>query len=172
MAENSDRESSRLVRLDAGNGAEVSTPAAQKETRALFGLDAEALAEVMEEAGEPKWRGGQLAKALYRQRVAEIPSISTFSKELREKLAEKGWAVGRPRIAQVFKSVDGTERYLVECGGGDRNSERQTVETVWMPEGDEGEAGDGSEDEREDKAGGRWRRAMRRSARTIGTACA
>jgi 23S rRNA (adenine2503-C2)-methyltransferase len=48
--------------------------------------------------------------------------------------------VGRPRIAQVFKSVDGTERYLVQ-GQGDGG---QTVETVWMPEGDGGETGDGS----------------------------
>jgi len=52
----------------------------------------------------------------------------------------QGWEVGRPEIAQVFKSVDGTERYLVQ-GGGDG---RETVEAVWMPEGDEGETGDGS----------------------------
>jgi 23S rRNA (adenine2503-C2)-methyltransferase len=37
--------------------------------------------------------------------------------------------------------VDGTERYLVQCTG----EEQQTVETVWMPEGDDGESGDGSE---------------------------
>jgi len=37
--------------------------------------------------------------------------------------------------------VDGTERYLVECPGG----EGLTVETVWMPEGDDGETGDGSD---------------------------
>jgi 23S rRNA (adenine2503-C2)-methyltransferase len=35
--------------------------------------------------------------------------------------------------------VDGTERYLIRFGDG------QTVETVWMPEGDGGEQGDGSE---------------------------
>jgi 23S rRNA (adenine2503-C2)-methyltransferase len=135
--------------------------------QALFGLDGEALAEVMVAAGEPRWRGKQLAEAIYRQRVAEISSISTSSKELREKLMEAGWAVGRPGIAQVFKSVDGTERYLVECGGPDGKLDRQTVETVWMPEGDDGEAGDGSEDQaesedkdgREDKGGRRWRRA-------------
>ena len=36
-------------------------------------------------------------------------------------------------------SSDGTVRYLVACADG------QSVETVWMPEGDGGEAGDGSE---------------------------
>jgi 23S rRNA (adenine2503-C2)-methyltransferase len=108
----------------------------------LFGLDEEALAEVVAAVGEPRWRGKQLAEAMYSQRVGEVSSISTLSKELRERLKTAGWEVGRPRIAQVFKSVDGTERYLVECGGADR----QTVETVWMPEGDDGEAGDGSEE--------------------------
>jgi 23S rRNA (adenine2503-C2)-methyltransferase len=46
--------------------------------------------------------------------------------------------MGRPRIGQVFQSVDGTERYLVQTQDG------VAVETVWMPEGDGGEAGDGS----------------------------
>ena len=52
---------------------------------------------------------------------------------------EAGWEVGRPRIGQVFRSEDGTERYLVESQDG------ITVETVWMPEGDDGENGDGSD---------------------------
>jgi 23S rRNA (adenine2503-C2)-methyltransferase len=125
----------------------VSTGAAEEGPQALFGLEGDALAEVMVTAGEPRWRGKQLAEAIYSQRVAEISSISTLSKGLREKLAKSGWVVGRPRIAQAFKSVDGTERYLVECAGPGQDSDRQTVETVWMPEGDDGEAGDGSEDE-------------------------
>jgi 23S rRNA (adenine2503-C2)-methyltransferase len=57
---------------------------------------------------------------------------------------------------QVFRSSDGTERYLV---GGQANpsGSPDTVETVWMPEGDEGETGDGSEDA---IGGGRgWQRA-------------
>ena len=44
-----------------------------------------------------------------------------------------------PRIAQAFVSTDGTERYLVACADG------ETVETVWMPNGDDGELGDGSD---------------------------
>jgi 23S rRNA (adenine2503-C2)-methyltransferase len=93
----------------------------------------------MIEMGEPAWRGPQLAEAIYRQRLAEVSEITTLPKALRAKLAAEGWQVGRPRIAQVFRSVDGTERYLVQCQDG------VTVETVWMPEGDDGEAGDGSE---------------------------
>jgi 23S rRNA (adenine2503-C2)-methyltransferase len=100
----------------------------------------------MVEAGEPQWRGRQLAEALYRQRLADLDEISTLPKHLRRKLAAEGWQVDRPRIAQVFRSVDGTERYLV--GGQSSNSmtvEAGTVETVWMPEGDDGETGDGSD---------------------------
>lgn len=47
--------------------------------------------------------------------------------------------MGWPKIANQFEASDGTVRYLIECSDG------QTVETVWMPEGDGGEAGDGSE---------------------------
>jgi 23S rRNA (adenine2503-C2)-methyltransferase len=124
-----------FVQLDAG--------ASKREKRKpLFGLDAASLAAVMQEMGEPAWRGSQLVEALYRQRFVGINEITTLGKSLREKLVAAGWEVGRPEIAQVFRSVDGTERYLVEGpDGGD------TVETVWMPEGDDGEAGDGSEGE-------------------------
>jgi 23S rRNA (adenine2503-C2)-methyltransferase len=107
----------------------------------LFGLDAAALALTMTGMGEPAWRGMQLAEAIYRQRVAEISEITTLPKALREKLAANGWIVGRPAIAQVFESADGTERYLIQAAGGSSD----TVEAVWMPEGDGGESGDGSD---------------------------
>lgn len=92
----------------------------------------------MREVGEPAFRGRQLAEAIYRQRVADLSSISTLPRPLRERLTGAGWQVGRPRVAQVFRSVDGTERYLIQ-GSGARS---ETVETVWMPEGDDGETGD------------------------------
>ena len=55
---------------------------------------------------------------------------------LRQKLAAEGYAIGLPPILQTFRSIDGTERYLIGTSGN------QTVETVWMPDGD------GAEDER------------------------
>ena len=126
-------EPSNLVSIDAAGPA-------KGNRRALFGLTATELSGVMTAMGEPAWRGRQLGEALYRQSIAELEGITTLPKALRARLADEGWKVGRTGIGQVFKSVDGTERYLVECGDG------QTVETVWMPEGDDGEAGDGSED--------------------------
>jgi 23S rRNA (adenine2503-C2)-methyltransferase len=47
-------------------------------------------------------------------------------------------------MIQVFQSVDGTERYLVQCQD-EKAGVAQTVETVWMPEGDNGESGDGTD---------------------------
>jgi 23S rRNA (adenine2503-C2)-methyltransferase len=114
----------------------------------LFGLDTGALAARMVEAGEPAYRGKQLAEALYHQRVTELDAMTVLPKQLRQRLLDEGWQVGRPGIAQVFQSADGTERYLVE------GQDRQSYEAVWMPEGDEGEAGDWSEE-----TGKSWSRA-------------
>ncbi len=133
-----------LLRLDTNSPAEGSR-------KTLFGLDAEALGARMEALGEPAWRGKQLAEAIYRQRLAEISEITTLPKLLRQRLIDEGWEVGRPRIVQAFVSADGTERYLVQG----LTLDAPTVETVWMPEGDEGEAGDGSEEE----TGRSWDRA-------------
>jgi 23S rRNA (adenine2503-C2)-methyltransferase len=153
-------QTSHLIQLDANSVVEESR-------RPLFGLDAEALSALMVAAGEPAWRGRQLAEAMYRQRLAELDAITTLPVALRQRLAAEGWEVGRPRIAQAFVSTDGTERYLVQCqtpdaqtgAPGDRSiiAGVETVETVWMPEGDEGEAGDGSEPDVE--AGKSWQRA-------------
>jgi 23S rRNA (adenine2503-C2)-methyltransferase len=74
-----------------------------------------------------------------------LDEITTLSRDLRERLAGEGWEVGRPSIVQVFRSVDGTERYLVQGQPAPPGRPSDTVETVWMPEGDDGEAGDGSD---------------------------
>jgi 23S rRNA (adenine2503-C2)-methyltransferase len=125
------RESNQLVRLDSG-AQEVGSQ------RAFFGLDAVELATVFKEMGEAAYRGRQLAEAIYGEWLTEISSISTLPKELRQRLRDLGWTIGRPRIEQIFKSIDGTERYLVDCFDGSA----QTVESVWMPEGDGGESGE------------------------------
>jgi len=126
-------DSSQLLRLQtdapSGNGH-----------KPLFGMNAEALSVLMVEFGEPAWRGRQLAEAIYRQRLTLLDEITTLPKLVRQRLAAEGWEVGRPRIVQVFQSVDRTERFLVEGNTG-----TQTVETVWMPEGDDGESGDESD---------------------------
>jgi 23S rRNA (adenine2503-C2)-methyltransferase len=105
----------------------------------LLGLDRAELAALVESVGEPAYRAKQLLAAVYRQRVESVEEISTLSQKLRERLVKKGVSIGLPQIEQRFVSQDGTVRYLIAMADG------QTVETVWMPEGDGGEAGDGSE---------------------------
>ncbi len=107
--------------------------------RALLGMDRSETAMLVERMGEPAYRTRQILDAVYRQRVNSIEEISTFSQPLRLKLGEEGVLVGQPRIEQRFVSEDGTVRYLMAFADG------QSVETVWMPDGDGGEAGDGSE---------------------------
>jgi 23S rRNA (adenine2503-C2)-methyltransferase len=111
-------------------------------------MDSTALTACMVGIGEPAWRSRQLSEAVYCQRITTLSCITTLSKLLRQKLVADGWEIGRPEIAQVFQSSDGTERYLVQGQGGDG----LTVETVWMPEGDDGESGDGSDTERRQRA--------------------
>jgi 23S rRNA (adenine2503-C2)-methyltransferase len=108
-------------------------------TSSLLGMDRNELATLVSEAGEPSYRAKQIMDAVYRQRVESLAEISTLPQEFRERLAASAVSVGAARIEKKFSSVDGTVRYLIGFGDG------QSVETVWMPEGDGGEAGDGSD---------------------------
>ena len=85
---------SQLVHFEASGKPDGSR--VPSDVRRLFGFDAEALAALMVEAGEPAWRGRQLAEALYRQRVTELDAITTLPKALRQRLVAEGWQVGRP----------------------------------------------------------------------------
>jgi len=107
--------------------------------RPLFGMTLAELQALVVELGLAKYRGTQLFEAMYRGRVGSVAEITTLPVDVRERLATEGFVVGRPEVVQTAKSVDGTERYLMRMGDG------ETVETVWMPEGDGGERGDGSE---------------------------
>ncbi len=105
--------------------------------KALFGMTAAELRGLMKGLGEKGFRGAQVADALYRQRVSGVEEITTLPAGVRAALVEAGWGVGLPELVQTATSVDGTERYLVRLADG------ETVETVWMPEGD------GAEEEEE-----------------------
>jgi len=105
----------------------------------LLGLNLQELTNLALRSEQPAYRGRQLFDAVYRQRIERLDQVSTLPLEYRARLADEGWDVGLPKIARKFVSSDGTVRYLVELSDG------ETVETVWMPEGDGGETGDGSE---------------------------
>ncbi len=105
----------------------------------LLGLDLQELTEIVETAQEPRYRARQVFEDLYRQRRESLAALTTLPQSFRSFLSEQGRTVGLPRIEKKFTSTDGTIRYLIAFSDG------QSVETVWMPEGDGGEAGDGSD---------------------------
>ncbi len=115
----------------------------------LLGLSLQELTALVEAFAQPAYRGRQLHDAIYRQRRQSVAEVSTWPKGLRAEVAEAGFEIGMPEIEKRFVSVDGTVRYLI------RFSDGQSVETVWMPDGDGGEAGDGSEASEEHNGAGK-----------------
>jgi 23S rRNA (adenine2503-C2)-methyltransferase len=109
------------------------------ERKHLLGLSLQELTSLALEAGQPSYRGKQLFEGLYAGRVHSLEEISTLPTEFRRSLAQAGISIGLPIIEKKFVSKDGTVRYLIGFPDG------QSVETVWMPEGDSGESGDGTE---------------------------
>ncbi len=105
----------------------------------LLNLSNEQLADIFATLAQAPYRIRQLLDGLYHQRWSSLAQFSTLPLSLRQQLTELGYSVGLPAIEQKFTSSDGTVRYLFQFSDG------QSVETVWMPEGDGGEAGDGSD---------------------------
>ncbi|MGZ4833561.1 MAG: 23S rRNA (adenine(2503)-C(2))-methyltransferase RlmN [Terriglobales bacterium] len=118
----------------------------EQPQKKLLGLDLQELTAIAAEAGQPAYRGRQLFDALYRQRVEAVDQITTLPNSFRSVLT-KNYAAGLPQAQKKFVSLDGTVRYLIGFADG------QSVETVWMPEGDNGEQGDGSEAGEEEAEG-------------------
>jgi 23S rRNA (adenine2503-C2)-methyltransferase len=116
------------------------------EIKPLFGLSIIELTALMEQLGQRPYRAAQLHQALYRQRITSLDEATTLSQALRDTLTADGYTVGLPEIVQTARSIDGTERYLIRMADG------ETVETVWMPDGDGGERGDGSQAAEEEEA--------------------
>ena len=119
----------------------------------LLGLDIQELTSLVENSGEPSYRARQLFQAIYGERLQSPEEISTLPQSFRRALREQGYAMGLPTMEKRFVSQDGSVRYLMAFGDG------ESVETVWMPEGDSGEAGDGTEAGDEEEKGREWQRA-------------
>jgi 23S rRNA (adenine2503-C2)-methyltransferase len=105
----------------------------------LFGASLPELTALMDHLHQPAYRARQLHEALYTQRIASLDQVTTLPQSLRERLQADGYTVALPEIVQTARSIDGTERYLIRMADG------ETVETVWMPGGDGGERGDGTQ---------------------------
>ena len=125
----------------------------QPQNTELLGLSLQRLTEIVESLGEPPYRARQVFDGLYRQKWSTLEQFTTLPGRLRQKLKEARYIVGLPQVEKRFVSVDATVRYLFGFADG------QSVETVWMPEGDGGEAGDGSPSGDEELGEKGWHRA-------------
>ncbi len=93
----------------------------------LLGKTEDELVEFARELGVAPFRGKQLYQAIYSRREPDIARMTELSKDLREKLSAIA-RVSETQIANVFRSADGTRRYLLELGDG------REAEAVFMPE--------------------------------------
>src|ERR1051326_634238 len=117
----------------------------------LLGLSIQELTAIVEAPGEPHFRARQLFEGLYSQRLSELDQFTSLPKSFRQWLRGAGYAVGLPSIQRQFTSNDGTVRYLIEL------PDHQTIEAVWMPDGDGGETGDGSDADPDSDSASGWK---------------
>src|ERR1035438_9799987 len=109
------------------------------QQRELLSLSNQQLADLVQSFAQAPYRLRQLLDGLYRQRWSRLDQFATLPLTFRQQLVYPHYSIGQPIIEKQFTSSDGTVRYLFAFADG------QSVETVWMPDGDGGEAGDGSD---------------------------
>lgn len=97
----------------------------------LLGLSKEEIAEQIAKLGEKPFRAKQLWQWLYYHGISDFEKMTSFSKDLRAKLAEN-FTITRPQIVTEQISVDKTHKWLLEFADGQR------VEMVYIPEEDRG----------------------------------
>ena len=97
----------------------------------LLGLSKEEIAEQINKLGEKPFRAKQLWQWLYYHGVSDFEKMTSFSKDLRAKLAEN-FTITRPKIVTEQISIDKTHKWLLEFADGQR------VEMVYIPEEDRG----------------------------------
>jgi 23S rRNA (adenine2503-C2)-methyltransferase len=103
--------------------------------RDLLGRSQNDLRRLMEEIGEPAYRGSQLYHALYAERRLDFALVSNLPAALRHRLTND-FRIGMPNILQRFRSNDGSVRYLLrlnDAGDAQRASVPARVEAVFMP---------------------------------------
>jgi 23S rRNA (adenine2503-C2)-methyltransferase len=86
---------------------------------------------------ERRMRVQQLWHWLYLRGVTEFEAMTSISRELRARLAER-YTLERPKVVAEQVSVDGTRKWLIELPGEHPGERPHLVETVYIPETDRG----------------------------------
>src|SRR5690242_11734656 len=92
----------------------------------LTGMTRDELERLAVEAGEARFRGTQVFKAVHQRRLRSFDDITDLPKRLRAGLAEKA-DIARLAVESRYVSTDGTRRYLMKTADG------YPVETVFIP---------------------------------------
>jgi len=115
-----------------GAAAEALYQGVMDDTRTnLIGLDRAELTAEMAAFGEKPFRARQIWQALYFQGVADFAGMTTLSKDLRARLAER-YSIARPGISRALVSEDSSRKWLLRFADGNQ------AETVFIPEEDRG----------------------------------
>ncbi|MGQ0548052.1 MAG: 23S rRNA (adenine(2503)-C(2))-methyltransferase RlmN [Armatimonadota bacterium] len=100
-------------------------PAATMATE-LVGLTLEELEALVTSAGEPRYRGGQIARWIYRRRAASLDEMTDLPEDLRARLAVQT-TLSRLRVLARSDATDGAAtKFLLDLADG------LTMETVMM----------------------------------------
>lgn len=111
----------------------------------LLGKSREELRAVTVKMGEPAYRGDQIYRALYAERMFDLTQVSNLPATFRAKLS-KETSVTLPVVRQRYASADGSVRYLLGLGekkgpvsadtertARSKSQQPASVEAVFMP---------------------------------------
>ena len=93
----------------------------------LLGYSLESLEVFFNDIGEPKFRAKQLIKWVHQKGILDFSQMTDFNKILREKLKLIA-CLKTPMVEKVYKSPEGTIKYLVKLESG------SMIEMVRIPE--------------------------------------
>ncbi len=92
----------------------------------LLGMGIKELEDFMDSIGEPRYRGRQVHKWIYKKAVSSFYDMSDLSRDLRTKLDELA-RISIPRVLKQRASIDGTRKFLMEL------EDKKRIESVIIP---------------------------------------
>ena len=95
----------------------------------LLGTSRQSLAQLMQQQGEPAFRGDQIFRWIHQQRSADFNRMTNLPEALRRSLGES-FSVDRPQVSERCQSSDGTCKWVLTLEDG------QSIEAVFIPDGD------------------------------------
>ena len=93
----------------------------------LAGLELGALEAALEERGHQRFRARQIFRWIHRHGVTDLAEMTDLSRELRSTLATT-FTLTTPAVVHREKSVDGTEKFLLQLADG------RNIESVFIPD--------------------------------------